>query len=100
MNEDNFAKLLRPDSNRTQLINGELFHYGLGTYIVRLEYDWHTKRGQVWTLGPVDMSGTIHMFTSIDPRVHEIHTYVEGQPDTGYWKMDGEWKAGTIKQMA
>jgi hypothetical protein len=40
-----------------------------------------------------DMTRTIRAFTSVDPEIEAIYTYVGGEPDTQYMKtMDG-WVA-------
>jgi hypothetical protein len=45
-----------------------------------------------------DMSSTIRCFTSVDPEIEVIETFVDGKPDTMYIKIDGEWQAIVRKQ--
>lgn len=41
-----------------------------------------------------DMSKTIKCFTSVDPEIERIYTYIDGEPDTKYYlSEDGEWVA-------
>ena len=40
-----------------------------------------------------DMSSTIKCFTSVDPKIEVVQTFVGGKPDTVYAKLDGKWEA-------
>jgi hypothetical protein len=72
---------------------GYIHHHLLMTWVESLSYDWHQYYGRVWCRGPVDMSGTIDLFTSIDRDVTLIDTFLDGAPDTRYRKNGDEWEA-------
>lgn len=40
-----------------------------------------------------DMSSTVRCFTSVDPEIEVIQTYVGDKPDTVYVKVGNEWQA-------
>ena len=40
-----------------------------------------------------DMSSTIRCFSSVDPEIEVIQTFVAGMPDTVYAKINGKWEA-------
>ncbi len=65
---------------------------------IRINVD--TKQGCLFLpeMNYPDMSSTIRCFTSVDPEIEVIETFVDGKPDTMYIKIDGEWQAIVRKQ--
>lgn len=77
--------------------DGWIFHGGLQTHIDRIQYDWHERFGHIWARGPVDMSGSIRLFTTIDAGVERICGYINGKPDVAYRRRGDVWEAGLIR---
>jgi hypothetical protein len=65
---------------------------------IRIDVD--AKRGGLFLpeMNYPDMSSTIRCFTSVDPEIEVIETFVGGEPDTMYIKIDSEWQAIVRKQ--
>lgn len=66
-------------------------HPLMQTWVRSINYDFVLRTGGAHCEGPVDMDGTIKVFTSIDPNVETIGTYIDGVPDTSYIKQNGKW---------
>ena len=71
-----------------------MWNFGCNVSEIRIDVD--NKRGFLILpeMNYPDMSSTIRCFTSADPEIEVIQTYVGGKPETIYFKLDGKWQAG------
>jgi hypothetical protein len=91
--------MMSDHKNQTAVIrepDGRIFHRGLMTWVDRIEYDFQERYGQVWCRGPVDMSGTVALFTALDESVILICAYIDGKPDVAYRKRGDQWEVGDL----
>jgi hypothetical protein len=70
--------------------------WDFGCNVSEIRIDVNNKQGFLLLpeMNYPDMSSTIRCFTSADPEIEVIQTYVGGKLDTVYFKLDGEWQAG------
>jgi hypothetical protein len=63
--------------------------------VSRIVIDVDNREGHLYLpiFNAPDMSRTIEGFTSVDPEIERIFTYVDGQPDIEYLRINGEWIA-------
>lgn len=60
-----------------------------------LTYDFTSRHGvlHMQEFNCCDMTGCIELFYGIDPDVQYISTMAADQPDTGYFRKEGNWEA-------
>lgn len=62
-------------------------------FVIDLRYDYATKAGTLIVDGVPDMTGTLWVFTSIDPNVERVIAWRDALDYTLYHKRDGAWYA-------
>ncbi|HEV2136558.1 MAG TPA: hypothetical protein VGR47_20230 [Terracidiphilus sp.] len=67
----------------------------------RIEYDFETRTGIVFMPDGncVDMSGTLELFSAIDPNVCAVRTFAGSKLDTCYKRItDNQWTASLYSE--
>jgi hypothetical protein len=61
----------------------------------KIVFDVDQRLGELWLpeMNYPDMSSTIKNFTSVDPEIRLIQTFVGGKLDIAYVKIDSGWEA-------
>ena len=71
------------------------FHDKMQCTVTKLEYDFVTKTGTVWS--PVssvpNLSGSVAVFTAIDPAARLIRHHEGSHVTTVYSRQSGTWKS-------
>ena len=75
--------------------------WDFGCNVIEIRIDVNKKNGFLILpeMNYPDMTSTIRCFTSADPEIEVIQTYVGGELDTVYFKLDGKWQAKQAQRM-